>query len=599
MKAQREGATVAKRRQTARNAPMARVAAPDRTEHPQPDAGATSAEFLLDATEGTLAFNPLLGIHRRDLAIAAASLVKALGSSPRSVVKHVRAYLAELRKIVKGVSGAAPDRKDRRFADPAWQTNFLLKSLMQLYVATRESLAAAIADSPLDARDKERARFFASLVTDALAPSNWLLVNPAAVRKIVDTGGKHLVDGVKHLVHDLRHNGGLPSQVDRRPFKLGENLATARGQVVLRDEMFELLQYAPTTAQVHGRPLVMSPPQINKYYAVDLSPEKSLVKWIVDSGVQLFMVSWRNPTVAQRHWGLTDYAMALDRAVDAARRITGSPDVNAWGSCAGGMTLAAYLGWLAGRGERKVVHTTWAVCVLDTGRALEDTTLGLFTTPAAIEAAKARSRRRGIVTGDEMARLFAWLRPNDLVWSYWVNNYLLGNEPPAFDILAWNCDTTRLPAQLHVDLLDLLQENSYLNPGSLEIDGVPIDMSRVKVGAYVTGGVTDHITPWKACYGTARLLGEDATFVLANAGHLQSLLNPPGTPRAYFHAAPVDVDDPERWAAGAPRADGSWWPHWRAWVQGRSGERIDAPARLGNSDFPPLGPAPGTYVLEP
>jgi polyhydroxyalkanoate synthase len=260
------------------------------------------------------------------------------------------------------------------------------------------------------------------------------------------------------------------------------------------------------------------------------------------------------------------------------------------------MTLAAYLGWLAGRGERKVESTSLAVCTLDAARALEGTTLGLFATPAAIDAAKARSRHRGLVNGDEMARLFAWLRPNDLIWNYWVNNYLLGNEPPAFDILAWNCDTTRLPAQFHVDLLDLMEKNPFVNPGTLRIDGVPIDMSRVKVGAYVVGGTTDHITPWKGCYATARILGDETTFVLANAGHLQSIINPPGAPKSFFFTAPASVDDPDRWAAGAPRQEGSWWPHWRAWIQERSGELVD-PAQIGHADFQPLGPAPGTYVL--
>jgi polyhydroxyalkanoate synthase len=289
-----------------------------------------------------------------------------------------------------------------------------------------------------------------------------VLGNPTAVRKIVDTGGDNLVKGLKHLVHDIRHNNMLPSQVDASPFKVGENLATSPGQVVHRDEMFELLQFVPTTPQVHKRPLVMSPPQVNKYYAVDLSPDKSLVKWTVDSGVQLFVVSWRNPTVEHRHWSLDDYVMALDRAVDVARTITGSPDVNMWGTCSGGMTLAAYLGWLAAKGDRKVVNATLAVCVLDTGAALEDSTLGLFNSPATIRAAKARSRRKGFVSGEEMASMFAWLRPNDLIWNYWVNNYLLGNKPPAFDILAWNADTTRLPGQFHCDLLDLVEKNPYV-----------------------------------------------------------------------------------------------------------------------------------------
>src|SRR5262249_45462707 len=213
--------------------------------------------------------------------------------------------------------------------------------------------------------------------------------------------------------------------------KVGGNIATSPGQVVLRHEMFELLQFAPTTPRVHSRPLVMSPPQINKYYAIDLSPDKSLIKWTVDSGVQIFVVSWRNPHLEHRHWSLADYVMALDIAVDTAREITGSADVNMWGSCSGGMTLAAYLGWLAAIRQRKVIHTTWVVCVLDTEAVLEDSTLGLFTSASTIQVAKARSMRNGLITGAEMASMFAWLRPNDLIWNYWVNNYLLGEKPPA------------------------------------------------------------------------------------------------------------------------------------------------------------------------
>ncbi|HEY1091474.1 MAG TPA: alpha/beta fold hydrolase, partial [Burkholderiaceae bacterium] len=249
---------------------------------------------------------------------------------------------------------------------------------------------------------------------------------------------------------------------------------------------------------------------------------------------------------------------------------------------------------------KKVANTCWAVCVLDSDASLEDSTLGLFNSPATLKAAKARSRRKGIVTGEEMASMFAWLRPNDLIWNYWVNNYLLGNKPPAFDLLAWNADTTRLPGQFHCDLLDIIAKNPYRNPGVFEIDGVSIDISKVKVGAYVIGGMTDHITPWKACYGTARLFGADSTFVLANAGHLQSLINPPGAPKAYFFSGPARQDDPMQWAAAtqASRQEGSWWPHWRAWIQARSGERVAAPKALGSRKHRPLGAAPGTYVLE-
>ncbi len=552
------------------------------------------------AEKPTLAGTPLLGVRPIDLLGAAGSLLKAVGRTPFKAGLHTGNYLKTLFDIAVGDCAVAPHPKDKRFADPAWQGNAFLRALMQSYLAGDKALGAFIEAADLGPLDKARARFIAALLVDALAPSNLLLTNPTALRKLVDTGGMNLVRGARQFAGDLLHNRGMPAQVDSTPFKLGENLATAKGEVVLRHEMFELLQFAPTTANVHARPLVMSPPQINKYYAIDLSADKSLIKWVQDSGVQLFVISWRNPTSQHREWGLSDYALCLDQAVEAARQISGSADVNMWGSCSGGITLAAYLGWLAARGEgAKVANTCWAVCVLDMPAVLDDTTLGLFATPAALRAAKASSRRKGVLSGQDMARMFAWMRPNDLIWNYWVNNYLLGNKPPAFDILAWNSDTTRLPARLHADYLDLIQHNPFSNPGALQIAGLPIDMRRVKVGAYVVGGTTDHITPWQGCYGTARLFGADSTFVLSNAGHLQSLVNPPGNPKSYFYAATAGAGDAEQWLQGAgERHGGSWWPHWRQWIQARSGDSRPAPKKLGSRKHPPLCAAPGTYVLQ-
>ncbi|WAG76931.1 alpha/beta fold hydrolase [Metapseudomonas furukawaii] len=568
---------------------------------PQDESSATAEQELIGtASHQTLAGAPLVGVRGADLAGSAATLLKGVVKSPLQAGRHLGDYLKALGGILDGTSTLEPPPKDKRFADPAWQSNPFLRALLQSYLAGREELERFIDSTDLAPLEKNRARFVASLLADALAPSNSPLTNPAALRKLVDTGGMSLARGLRHFTRDLLHNRGLPTQVDSSPFTLGENIASARGEVVFRNEMFELLQFAPTTGTVYGRPLVMSPPQINKYYAIDLSPEKSLVRWIQDSGVNLFVISWRNPTREHRDWGLSDYALCLDQAVEVARSITGSPDVNMWGSCSGGITLAAYLGWLAARGEgHKVANTCWAVCVLDMPSALDDTTLGLFTSPAALRAAKASSRRKGVLSGQDMARMFAWMRPNDLIWNYWVNNYLLGNSPPAFDILAWNNDTTRLPAQLHADYLDLVQQNPYSNPGSLEIAGESIDMSRVQVGAYVVGGTTDHITPWQGCYRTARLFGADATYVLSNAGHLQSLVNPPGNPRSFYYAAPAREDDPQTWLQSAgERQSGSWWPHWRTWIQARSGDSRPAPKKLGSRKYPPLCPAPGTYVRE-
>ena len=561
---------------------------------------AQAVDLLADVANHTLAANPLIGLRAADLASAAGSLLQAVRRAPDKAGAHLASYGKSLLKVIRGQSDIGPHPRDKRFADPAWQTNFVLNRIMQGYILSHTELTRFIAESNLDRMAKGRAQFIASLVMDALSPSNRLLLNPLVLRKIVDTGGMNLVNGFQQFAHDLRTNKGLPSQVDSSGFNLGENLATAKGDVVYRNEMFELLQFAPTTDKVYGRPLVMSPPQINKYYAVDLSPEKSLIKWIQDRGVQLFVISWRNPTAEHRHWGLAEYALCLDQAVEVAREITGSPDVNMWGTCSGGMTLAAYLGWLAARDEiKKIANTCWAVCVLNTSASLDGTTLGLFTTTQTLHAAKAQSRRNGVLTGEEMARMFAWMRPNDLIWNYWVNNYLLGNKPPAFDILAWNADTTNLPAQLHADYLDLVELNPYMNPNSMQVAGEWIDMRKVKVGAYVVGGTTDHITPWKGCYGTARLFGEDTTFVLANAGHLQCFINPPGGKKSFFYAGPATQDDPRRWLESAgEQQEGSWWPHWRNWIQQRSGEEKAAPKKTGARRHPALCPAPGTYVLE-
>lgn len=585
----------------ARPKPAPKTDAQAETRTAKPEAKNPEPEDLAtQASRNTLAINPIIGIRGADVAGAAASLLKVVARSPVQAGRHYVGYLQAMTDVLRGKSEQAPDPKDRRFTDPAWQANGLYRRLMQSYLTTQSELNEYIDAASADGREKGRAKFFTSLVTDALAPSNWLLGNPTAVRKTLDTGGDNLVKGLRNLRHDIKHNHMMPSQVDATPFKVGENIATSAGQVVFRHDMFELLQYTPTTAQVHARPLIISPPQVNKFYAIDLTPDKSLVKWATDSGVQLFVVSWRNPTVEHRDWGLDHYVAALDRAVDVTREITGSPDVNMWGSCSGGMTLAAYLGWLAAQGDTKVANTTWAVCVLNSAAALDDSTLGLFNSPATIRTAKARSRRKGFVDGHEMASMFAWLRPNDLIWNYWVNNYLLGNSPPAYDVLAWNADTTRLPGQYHCDLLDMVEKNPYINPGSLEIGGRKIDMRQVKVGAYVIAGLTDHITPWRACYGTARLFGPQTTYVLSNAGHIQSMINPPGVSRSYYFSGTATAESPDQWAEQArpTRQEGSWWPHWRTWIQQRSGEMRPAPTTLGATRFPPLGPAPGTYVME-
>ena len=547
------------------------------------------------AARSTLAVNPLIGIRASDFGEAAQALIGTVVRQPVKAARHLGAFATELGRAVRGTSQVQVDPKDKRFVDPAWQSSALHRRLLQAHAATGSELHRYIDATSLNARDKARAHLVGSIFVDTIAPSNTLL-NPTALKRAVDTGGASLLAGAKNLVHDLRYNKGLPSSVDKSAFDLGRNLCMSPGSVVFRNEVLELIQYRPSVAQVYTRPLVICPPQVNKFYALDLTPEKSLIKFAAGQGLQLFAISWCNPTKAQREWNMSTYVQALDEAVDVARQITGSSDVNLWGACSGGMTAAAYLGWLAATGQHKVASVISPVCVLDPSRTM-DTTMGLMASETGFKALKAAVKRKGVVEGSEMARVFAWLRPNDLIWNYWVNNYLLGNDPPAFDILYWNADTTRLPAAFHSDLIGIFENNPFVHAGTMKVLGEPIDMRKVDVEAYIVAGITDHITPWKACYETARIYGAKSELILANAGHLQSLLNPPSSAKSFFYAAKVGGTDPDAWASTATRNEGSWWPHWIDWMRQRSGELKPTPKKLGSRKHPPGVAAPGEYVM--
>jgi polyhydroxyalkanoate synthase len=549
------------------------------------------------AIEYTLAANPLVGIREQDIWDSATKLFEQMTVHPGLAAKHYFSYLGELGRIAAGSCELAPDAKDKRFADPAWKEAAAYRAMAQNYLAWGAAMQGFVDEAGMDKLDTERSRFIVQLLVDAMSPTNTLGGNPAALKKCVETGGASVSRGLENFAADVARNGGLPAQVDTRNFKVGENLATTPGAVVYRSPVMELIQYAPMTGEVHARPLLIAPPQINKFYVFDLVPEKSIIQYALRGGLQTFAISWKNPTPAQSEFGLETYVAALEEAVDAIREITGSDDVNIWGSCSGGITMSAFLANLAARGERKVHSATVAVCVLDMAAA-KTSTAGIFTTPESIAAAKHASESAGVLEGRELARMFAWLRPNDLIWNYWVNNYLLGNDPPASDILYWNNDTTRLPARLHADFLGLMESNPYVNPGRIDIGGQPLDMRKVDIDSYVVAGTTDHITPWQGCYETAKLYGERSTFVLSNSGHIQSLINPPDNRKAFFWAAPVDADTGEAWLKQAPKSAGSWWPHWLEWISVRSGEKKPAPLALGSAELAPLDVAPGRYVME-
>jgi polyhydroxyalkanoate synthase subunit PhaC len=550
-----------------------------------------------DASRNTLALNPLVGIRGEDLVESAGILFKAIVNEPKVATEQWLSFLGEVGSIFAGKSERAPKPGDKRFSDATWKESAVHEGMLKAYLAWGDAVSGFVDKTSLSDIDKTRAHLVTEIMIDAVAPTNAMLTNPAAVRKFVDTGGRSLWSGLKNYVDDLAKNGGMPSMVDQSAFKVGESLATTPGAVVFRNELLELIQYAPTTPNVRKRPLVITPPQINKYYALDLSPDKSMVRFLLDSGIQVFCVSWRNPTAAHREWGLDTYVAALDEAVDVARDITGSDDISMLGSCSGGITSTAYLATLGNAEQQKIKNMVLAVCLLDPNTA-DESAFGCLMTPETMRVAKETSRMRGMVDGHELARMFAWMRPNDLIWNYWVNNYLLGNQPPAFDILYWNADTTRLPAALHGDYLDLYFSNPFVNAGKLTLNGKTIDMSKQKVDCYVVAGTTDHITPWKGVHKTAQIMGEGTTFVLSNSGHLQSLINPPTNPKASFMIGTVNPSGPDAFVAAAEKRKGSWWLDWRDWLQARSGEEVAAPASPGGERHPVLAPAPGTYVFD-
>jgi polyhydroxyalkanoate synthase len=562
----------------------------DRTDAPSPD-GISEA-----AARNTLALNPLVGIRGQDLADSAAILLKAMINEPKVATEQWFSFLAELGEIAGGKSERAPKAGDRRFSDPTWKESQLHSGLLKAYLAWGDAVSRLVDKTSLSDLDKARAHLITEILIDAVAPTNIIFTNPAAVRKFLDTGGQSLWRGLQNYLGDLTKNRGMPSMVDTTAFRVGQNLATTPGAVVFRNELLELIQYTPTTTRVWKRPLVVTPPQINKYYALDLSPDKSMIRFLLESGIQPFCVSWRNPTEVHRDWGLDTYVAALDEAVDAARDITSNEDVSMMGSCSGGITSTAYFA-THGSAGKKIRNIVLAVCLLDPNTA-DESAFGCLMTPETMHAAKETSRFRGIVDGHELARMFAWMRPNDLIWNYWVNNYLLGNQPPAFDILYWNADTTRLPARLHGDYLDLYFTNPFVNSGKLSLNEKTVDMSKVKADSYVVAGVTDHITPWKGVYKTAQIMGQGTTFVLSNSGHLQSLLNPPTNPKASFVIGDVNSGGPDAFLANAEKRKGSWWLDWRDWLHARSGEEVDAPTSLGSTRHPVMARAPGTYVFE-
>ncbi len=520
----------------------------------------------------------------------------SLARRPLRTARRLATFVREGVSIASGSSEIEPPKRDRRFEDDAWRTNPFLKRLAQLHLASAKTADDLIGLAELPWRDDKRVRFVVHNLVEALAPSNIPLVNPASARIALDTGGASLVRGAKNFARDMREPPRVPEMVDGSGFALGVNVAVTPGTVVHRSEVFELLEYHPATETVHERPLLVVPPTINKFYATDLTPGRSMVEYLVSTGQRVFMISWRNPDARHAHWGLTTYVDAVLEALDVVESVSGSSRTLLAAACSGGTIASVTAGVLAARGEQdRLAGLTLLVTVLDNARAGE---ASAFADRRLVSAAKAVSKRRGYLDGRQLAEVFAWLRPGDLVWNYWVNNYLCGQAPPAFDILFWNSDTTRMSAQLHADFIDVAIDNSLLTAGGVRVHDVEIDLNKVEVDTYILAGIADHITPWESCYRTTQLLGGDVTFVLSRSGHIAALVNPPTNPKATFQLNDANASEAQAWLAGATTEAGSWWPHWANWMSERAGEEISAPRDAGGGVRELLGAAPGSYVRE-
>lgn len=554
----------------------------------QPDADvATGLDMIL--TDGAL------GPLRRMLpASSALRMVAALAARPGTVARRGAGLATELAKIGLGVSETAPNPKDKRYADPQWQHNPLLHRLMQTHIAAGSAATELVEDAELDWADHERVRFAVSNIVDALAPSNSLL-NPAVVKAAVDTRGASLVRGARRLAGDLATAPRVPSMVEPDAFEVGGDLAVTPGAVVLRTPVFELIHYLPQTEQVREIPVLVIPPTINKYYIADLAPGRSIVENLVRGGQQVFLISWRNPDSRHAGWGLDTYGQAILDAMDACETITRTPRTSLMAFCSGGIITAMLLGHLAALGaQERVASVTFAVTVLDQAKS---GTMGALLDAETARSAVEASEKKGYLDGSTLAEVFAWLRPNDLIWNYVINNYLRGEPPRAFDILFWNADATRMTAALHRGFIDMTMANSLITPGAATMLGTPVDLSKVDRDAYILAGVADHLCAWSSCYRTTQLLGGTSRFVLSTSGHIASLINPPGNRKASFRTSEDNPSDAEAWLAGATTVQGSWWPDHLAWLTARSGAEKDAPPELGGRRLHPIVPAPGDYVL--
>ena len=525
-----------------------------------------------------------------------ATILKLALDEPEILAEHLGRFSELALDILRQRADPPPEPspRDRRFRDPLWQESPVLRGLMQLYLAWQQSMQAWLDDLDLAPDDRLRVQFVLNQLTAAFAPTN-LPLHPSALKRAEKSGGKSTVEGLKNVMRDVQFNRGMPRQIRPGTYRLGETLAITPGAVILRNAQCELIQYAPQTPRVREVPVLLIPPQINKYYAFDLKPQNSLLGHMTGAGLQVFTLSWKNPGAEAADWGVETYITAILEAMDAIRAVTGSAEVNLVSACAGGLTAMSLIGHLAETGETRIRSHSLLVTALYPGNG---SVLEAFTTRDNLELARRISAAEGTMDGLDLAHVFVWLRPEDLVWSFWVNNNILGRQPPPLDVLYWDNDPTRVPARLHSDFIDMFLDDVFRRPGAQRLFGRPIDYGRVSVPTYFVGGLEDYLMPWRGIYRAVHDFGGRNRFVLSTSGHVQSILRPPNLAKTEYFVNDAQPRDADRWLLGAERRAGTWWADWHRWLHARSGHERAAPARAGSEDYPPLCAAPGTYVLE-
>ncbi|HVA32697.1 MAG TPA: alpha/beta fold hydrolase [Candidatus Baltobacteraceae bacterium] len=481
---------------------------------------------------------------------------------------------------------------DKRFADPDWSSNPLLAGIVEDYRVRTQAALQLVDSARLPEPTRRKARFAMQLMVDMFAPSNVPWLNPGVVKEAMDTGGMSLIAGMRNFMDDLQNNGGYPRQVDKSGFELGRNIATTPGRVVMRNDLIELIAYEPQGPQVHEIPLLCSPPWINKYYIMDLAPGRSFVEWAVKHGHQVFMISYRNPDETLSHLKMDDYLRSgVLAALDAVQDITGAPKINMASLCLGGTLTLIALAYLAQHGQGDRVNSATLTNTLIDFSIPGD--LGVFTDEDTIGRLEKRMREKGFLESHEMAKTFDWMRSHDLIWSYVVNSWFKGKQPPAFDILAWNSDSTRMPVEMHSQYLRACYlHNAIVKPGEFTIDDTAIDLGKITTPLYVLGAENDHIAPWRATYLTTQHVAGETKYTLTNSGHIAGIVNPPGGKKTWHYTKPSAVrgEAADAWLEGADKRQGSWWEDWAAWAQPRGGA-MRAPYALPQGE-----PAPGRYV---